>query len=118
MLRGKAGSNVKSAASGSALEVFPQVGAHARERRDGEIRQGELPPGELFIDIDIGGRSLQDDLGRNVRNWVGVGIASRRHPPPHENPVQRFPRRALRKAFGIAGSLLKAAAVGGWEFVG
>src|SRR3954462_6661254 len=98
--RGKAGRTVTSAASGSALEVFPQVGAHARERRDGEIRQSKVPSGELLIHLDIGGRRLQDDLGGNVRNRIGVGITARRDPPPHEVLVERLRRRALPKSFG------------------
>ena len=59
----------KAAALGGLLEIFRQVGAHARERRDREVRQGKLPPGEFFIDIDIRGRGLQDDLRRNL----GIG---------------------------------------------
>src|SRR6478735_11186566 len=113
MLRGKAGSSVKSAASGSALEVFPQVGAHARERRDGEIRQSKFPSGELLIHLDIGGRSLQDDLGRNFRNRIVVWIAARRDPPPHEILVQRLRRRARGTSFEVVGGQPIAAAVGG-----
>src|SRR5262249_55893955 len=62
------------------LEIFPEVCAHADKRRSRELGQRKLEPGHLFIDVDIGGRGLQDDVLRDFRNGTGIRIAARCHP--------------------------------------
>src|SRR5262249_22883133 len=50
------------------LEIFLEVCAHACERRNRELGQLKLAPGDLFVDVDIGGRGLQNDVLRHFGN--------------------------------------------------
>src|SRR3977135_4024438 len=84
------------------LEIPLKVCAHARERRNREVGQRKLAPGDLFIDVDISGRGLQNDVLWDFGNGTGVGIAARGHPAPDEILVERIGRRAGGKARGIA----------------
>src|SRR5262249_48661277 len=53
---------LRSAVLRRLLEIFLEICAHAHEWCNGEVGQRELAPGDLFIDVDIGGRGLQNDV--------------------------------------------------------
>src|SRR5215813_11222881 len=100
------------------VEILAQVCANAGQRGDGEVGQRKFPPRDLFIDVDVCRRRLQDHVLRNFGDWIDVGIATRRHPAPDEILVERIGRRASGKARGVGLGEPIAAAVWRVDLVG
>src|SRR5205823_770167 len=82
------------------------------------LRHGELFPGYPLESADIDPRRLGDDLARDRRDRVAIGVAARCDPPAQEILVEALRRLAGSKAARIALREPIAAAVRGMDFVG
>src|ERR1051325_804134 len=99
-------------------EVPPQVSADALEHRRFRLWDGELLAGYPLERVDIDPRRIGDDLARDGRDRVAVGVAARRHPAAQKILVEAVGRLARRATERLALGEPIAAAVRGMDLVG
>src|SRR6185312_12551926 len=69
-------------------EIRREIPPNAVEHHDRLARQREALPGHRLEHIDIDARCFKDDVARDLRDRVLVGIAPGHDPAPHEILVE------------------------------
>src|SRR5207248_6930479 len=102
----------------SGSEIALEIGADALEHRDVRLRRNKAFAGDRLEHADIDLRRLADDLARDRRDRVAIGVAACGDPAAEEILVEAVGRLAVGEPGGIARGEPVAAAVRGVDLVG